>query len=178
MAIEITRRHVLIASVSLFAAACHKTEPDLSAYTEEEPPHPSSVIHVADPSESRQLLSGWYPVEGNAWRWTARNFSAVLRPPPGSPRLGALLEFRLSVPEVVIRTLKFITISGSLPGMQLSPETYLTPGDFAYARDIPPGTLSGDSVRVDFALDKAILPSQADGRELGVIAHSLSLETK
>lgn len=178
MAIEITRRHVLIASVSLCAAACRRPQPDLSAYTEEEPPHLSSVIQVADPVESRQLLSGWYPVEGNAWRWTARNFSAVLRPPPGSPSLGALLEFSFTVPEVTIRTLKFITISASLPGLRLSPGTYLQPGDFVYARDIPPGTLSGDSVRVDFTLDKAILPSQADGRELGVIARSLSLETK
>jgi len=178
VAIEVTRRHVLIASVSLCAASCRKTKPDLSAYTEEEPPHLSSLIHVADPGESRQLLSGWYQVEGNAWRWTARNFSAVLRPPPGSSGLGALLEFHLTVPKVIIRTVKFITISASLPSLRLSPEKYLSPGDFTYARDIPPGALSGDSVRVDFTLDKAIFPSQADGRELGVIAHSLSLETK
>ena len=46
------------------------------------------------------------------------------------------------------------------------------------ARDIPPGILVGDSVRVDFTLDKAIPAAQADGRELGVIAHRVSLETK
>jgi hypothetical protein len=82
------------------------------------------------------------------------------------------------VPEVVIKRLKFVTISASVRGLRLSPETYLQPCEAVYARDIPPGILSGDSVRVDFALDKAILPGQGDGRELGVIAHSLALETK
>jgi len=31
---------------------------------------------------------------------------------------------------------------------------------------------------VNFTLEKAILPGQLDGRELGVIARALSLETK
>lgn len=178
MAIETTRRHLLIPTLALCAAACRKTEPDLSGYTEEEFPHLASMIQVADPHAASQLLFGWHKVEQNAWRWTARRFAAVLRPPPGSTALGATLHFRLSVPEVVIRLLKFVTISGTIGGFRLSLETYLTPVDADYARDIPPGVLSGESVRVDFALNKAILPSQVDGRELGVIAHSLSLETK
>ncbi|HLN00919.1 MAG TPA: hypothetical protein VK335_16645 [Bryobacteraceae bacterium] len=178
MAIEATRRHFLIPTLALCAVACRKTQPDLSAFTEEEPPHLSSLIQVADPRDASQLLTGWYQVEQNAWRWTARNFAAVLRPPPGAATLGATLKFRLTVPEVVIKLLKFVTLSASIRSFHLSPETYLQPCDAVYARDIPPGILSGDSVRVDFALDKAILPSQGDGRELGVIAHSLSLETK
>ena len=178
MAIETTRRQLLITPLVLCAAACRKTEPDLSAFTEEEPPHLSSLIHVADPLVASQLLSGWHQVEQNAWRWTARNFAAVLRPPPGSGNLGATLQFRLAVPDAVIKQLKFVTLSGSVPGLRLSPETYRQPGEAVYARDIPPGILSGDSVRVDFALDKAIPPSQGDGRELGVIAFSLGLETK
>ena len=178
MAIDTTRRHLLITPLVLCVTACRKTEPDLSAFTEEEPPHLSSLIHVADPLVASQLLSGWHQVEQNAWRWTARNFAAVLRPPPGSADLGAILQFRLVVPEPVIKQLKFVTLSASIPGLRLSPETYRQPCEAAYARDIPPRTLSGDSVRVDFALDKAIPPSQGDGRELGVIAFSLALETK
>ena len=178
MAIETTRRQFLIAPLVLCVAACRKAEPDLSAFTEEEPPHLSSLVRVADPRVASQLVSGWYQVEQNAWRWTARNFAVVLRPPPGSATLGATLKFQLSVPDVVIKRLKFVTISASLLGLHLSPETYVTPSDAIYARDIPPGILSGDSVRVDFSLDKAIPPSQGGGRELGVIAHSLSLETR
>jgi hypothetical protein len=178
VAIETTRRHLLIPTLALCAVACRKTEPDLSGFTEEEPPHLSSLIQVADPRDASQLLTGWYQVEQNAWRWTARNFAAVLRPPPGAATLGATLQFRLTVPEVVIKRLKFVTISASVGSLRLSAETYLTPCDAVYARDIPPGILSGDSIRVDFSLAKAIPQSQGDGRELGVIAHSLALETK
>ena len=178
MAIETTRRQLLIPTLAICAAACRKTEPDLSGFTEEEPAHLSSQIHMADPLVASQLLSGWYQVEQNAWRWTARNFAAVLRPPPGSSALGATLQFRLTVPGVIVQHLKFVTISGSIGNFHLSPETYLQPCDAVYSRDIPPGALSGESVRVDFTLDKAMAPGQADGRELGVIAHSLSLATK
>jgi hypothetical protein len=178
VAIEATRRQFLIPTLALCAAACRKTEPDLSGFTEEEPPHLSSLIQMADPRVASQLLSGWHQVEQNAWRWTARSFAAVLRPPPGSAALGATLRFQLSVPMVVIKTLEFVTLSASITSFQLSPETYLRPCDAVYARDIPPGILSGDSVRVDFMLDKAIAPKQADGRELGVIAHSLVLATQ
>jgi len=92
--------------------------------------------------------------------------------------LGAVLQFRFTLPEIVIRLLASVTLSASLPNLQLLSKTYDHIGDALYAASIAPGVLVGDSVRVDFLLDKAILPSQADGRELGVIAHSVSLETK
>jgi hypothetical protein len=38
--------------------------------------------------------------------------------------------------------------------------------------------LTGESVRIDFKLDKAIAPSESDLRELGVVAHSIGLELK
>ncbi len=178
MAIEITRRHILISALPLCSIACRRPAPDLSDYTEEEPPHLSSSIQVADQRTASQLLNGWYQVEGNAWRWTAQHFAAVLWPPPGSDRLGATLEFRLYVPAIVISLLKAVTIAAAIPGLRFSPETYSQPGDYIYKGDIGPGVLSSDSVRVNFTLEKAILPGQLDGRELGVIARALSLETK
>ena len=178
MAIETTRRRLLIPTLALCAAACRKTEPDLSRFTEEEPAHLSSQILMADPRVASQLLSGWYQVEQNAWRWTARNFAAVLRPPPGSAVLGAILRLRLTVPDVIVQHLHSVTIAAAIGNFRPSPETFLQRCDAVYARDIPPGILAGESVRVDFALDKAMAPGQADGRELGVIAHSLSLQTK
>lgn len=178
MAIETTRRHFLISSLPLCAAACRRVAPDLAGYTEEEPPHLSSSISTADPHAAPQLLSGWYQVEQNAWRWTARNFAAVLRPPPGSATLGATLELRFAVPDVVITLLKSLTISACIGDLRIAPETYRQPGDQVYVRDVPPSVLTGDSVRVDFSLEKAIPPSQGYGRELGVIVHSLSLVTK
>lgn len=178
MAIETTRRQLLIPTLALCAAACRKSEGNLSDFTEEEPAHLSSQIHMADPRVASQLLSGWYQVEGNAWRWTARNFAAVLRPPPGSSSLGATLRFSLTVPDVIVQHLNSVTLAAAVGNLRLSPETFLHPCDAVYTRDIPPGVLSGESVRVDFALDKSMAPDGPDGRELGVIAHSLSLETK
>lgn len=178
MAIETTRRQLLISSLPLCAAACRRAEPDLSGYTEEEPPHLLSTISTADPHAAPQLLSGWYQVEQNAWRWTARNFAAVLRPPPASATLGATLELRFAVPDVVITRLKSVTMSASIGDLRFAPQIYRQPGRQVYLREVPPNVLSGDSVRVDFSLSKAVPPSQGDRRELGVIVHSLSLETK
>jgi len=178
VAIELARRRFLLSALAVPIVSCRNTHQDLSAFTEEEPAHLLSAVQVGDPHSAPQLLSGWHRIEADAWRWTARKFSVALRPPPGSPMLGAVLQFRFTLPEIVIRLLASVTLSASLPNLQLLSKTYDHIGDALYAASIAPGVLVGDSVRVDFLLDKAILPSQADGRELGVIAHSVSLETK
>ena len=43
-----------------------------------------------------------------------------------------------------------------------------------FTADVPPALLTGDSVRVDFALDKTI-PPDVDKRELGVVATSVGI---
>ena len=178
MAIETTRRQILISTLVLSATACRRAEPDLAGYTEEEPPHLSSTIRANDPQIVPQLLSGWYPAEQNPWRWTARTFAVALWPPPGSAARGSILRVRLAVPEVLLAQLKSTTLSASIRGVQLAPETYRQPGMAFYNRDVPASAVSGDSVRVDFAVEKPFRPNVADSRELGVIVHNLSLETK
>src|ERR1035437_1340741 len=49
----------------------------------------ASTIHMGDPQAAPQLTSGFYGIEQNAWRWTARRFSLVLRPPFGASQKGA-----------------------------------------------------------------------------------------
>ncbi len=124
-----------------------------------------------------QLVSGWYPIEAN-WRWTARNFAAVLGPPPGAAARGATLQFHFTLPDAVISQLKLVTVRASIHGAPLAPETYSHPGKAVYARDLPGQLLSGDRVQIDFALDKAFRPGPSDPRELGVVAERLGLETK
>ena len=63
-------------------------------------------------------------------------------------------------------------------GSALPPETYTTAGDYFYVREIPASLLTGDSLRVDFQLDKAIPPSSSDIRELGIIVLTVGLESK
>jgi hypothetical protein len=85
---------------------------------------------------------------------------------------------KLTIPPVTIEKLQNVSLSGNAGGIALPPETYTTAGDYFYVRDIPASALTGDSVRVDFQLDKAIAPSGADIRELGIIVLNIGLESK
>jgi hypothetical protein len=157
-------------------AACHA--PDLAGRTEEEPPLPSTQVQVAAPRASSQLISGWYNVERNSWRWTARRFTVVLRPPVGSAANGATLNFSFTVPNVVITRLHSVTLCAFIQTTRLAPETYQTSGKMTYTRDVPASLLSGETVRVDFELNRAMFPGKGDTRELGVIADRVGLEAK
>ena len=185
MAIESAALPRLILIVPLlllasFSTGCKSREPDLAAYTEEEaaPPRAAAGIQVADPQAAPQLVSGWWDVEDHAWRWTARKFAVVLRAPIGAARGGATLRFRFTLPDVVFSHFKSVTLSASVAGTPLAPETYRRPGPAIYTREIPAGLLSTPGVRIDFQLDNAFSPGNGDPRELGLIAHGLRLESK
>ena len=152
--------------------------PDLTGLTEEEPPQPSTEVQVADPITSSQLLSGWYKVEGKSWRWTAGKFGVLLRPPIGSPMRGATLTLNFAVPAVVITQLHSVTLWASIQGTKLASETYRQGGRAVYTRDIPASLLSGSTVRIDFELNRVMVPGNGDTRELGIIADRVGLEAK
>ena len=179
MAIDGIRRHfltaLLLAALGLVAGC---GAPDLTGRTEEEPPRPSIEVRVADPLTSSQLLSGWYKVEGNSWRWTAGKFAVLLRPPIGSAAKGATLTLNFTVPAVVIAQLHSVTLWASIQGTRLAPETYHQGGRAAYTRDVPASLLSGNTVRIDFELNRVMVPGKGDTRELGVIADRVGLEAK
>jgi hypothetical protein len=63
-------------------------------------------------------------------------------------------------------------------GTELPPETYSKDGSYEYKRDIPANLISGDTVRIDFHIDKIFHPGGADQRELGVIARQVELDGK
>ena len=117
-------------------------------------------------------------IEQNSWRWTARQFSVVLRPPFGAAQRGARLELALTVPKVVTDKLKTVSLSATVDGHTLPPESYTQDGQFVYKRDLPPDLVSAESVRIDFQLDKAIPPTAGDQRELGVVVLTVALQPK
>ena len=43
-----------------------------------------SVLPMDHPRAQTQLVKGFYSREGGPWRWTAGQFSLILRPPPGA----------------------------------------------------------------------------------------------
>ena len=143
-----------------------------------EPPTMASTVHMGDPQTATQLIGGFYGIEQSAWRWTARRFSVVLRPPFGAGQKGGTLQVRLTVPPVVVEKLKTISLSATIGVATLPPETYTQAGDYTYTRDVAPALLAGESVRVDFQLDKSMPPSGADLRDLGVVVLSAGLEPK
>ncbi len=133
-------------------------------------------VRMNDATAGDQLLSGFYAVENNMWRWTAGKFSVLLRTPAAAPN-GATLSLSLSVPEVTIKKLKNIRLTASIAGTELKSEDYDTPGPYVFNADVPASLLHGESVEVDFAVNKTMRPD-GDKRELGVIANSVAISPK
>jgi hypothetical protein len=168
---------VLAASLCL-AAGCKRQDAVKLQQTEEEPARLASIVHVADPRVSAQLLSGFHEIEQNSWRWTAGKFAVLLRTPRYAAERGAVLQLKFSVPDAIIDRLKTISLNAAVNESELSPETYTQAGEFTYSRDVPAKLLSGDSVKVEFFLDKSLPPGAGDLRELGVVVTSAGLESK
>jgi hypothetical protein len=170
-------RKLVLAALLLAAPACkhpvvHSTD------TIEEAPRLASTVQMGDRAVASQLVSGFYDIESNAWRWTMQKFAVNLRPPAHSAQQGAVLELHLSVPPASIQKLGAITLSAAIGGTALAPETYSKTGEYMYRSDVPANLLAGDTVRIDFQLDKAVPPGDVDKRELGVVALSAGLVSK
>jgi hypothetical protein len=171
----------IFAALALALAGCNRAHKVTVKETVEEPPEAtgiSMVVNMGDPKQEKQLVNGFYAIEANAWRWTAKDFTVTLRPPTGSATRGATLIFALSIPQVAADKLQSVTLSASVNGTALAPETYAHDGQYEYKRDVPPNLLKGGAVRVEFHLDKSMPPAGADARELGVVARSVGLESK
>ena len=137
-----------------------------------------STIFAGDPTVGDQFAAGFYGAENNAWRWTAKQFAVDLGAPSNSRQNGAELFVKLAVPDAVMQKTNSIQLSASLPGLQLDPETYTKAGQYTYTRDVPAGKLSEGVVRINFALDHSLPPSESDPRELGIIVSEVGLTAK
>lgn len=170
-----------VAALALAFAGCSgKQNVPTKATVEEAPSGPKllSAVNMGDPRGASQLIGGFYPIEANAWRWTGKDFSVNLHPPIGAAAQGAVLDFAFSLPQVAVDKLHSVTLSATVHGTALPPQTYSAEGQAEYKREIASNLLSGDSVRVDFHLDKAMPPANGDMRQLGVVAHSVGLDAK
>lgn len=137
-----------------------------------------SVVNVADPDASAQLTQGFYPVEDNAWRWTARKFDVSLKTPAGAPQNGGRLTLKFNFPQPVFQKFGATKITASVNGHSLGAQQYSMPGDHVLALDVPAGALAADSVAFEFECDKALPPTGNDARELALIVTSIGLESK
>lgn len=148
------------------------------AGTQEEEQGMASMVHMADPRTSAQLVRGFHTVEQNAWRWTMGKFTVVLKPPTGATARGATLLMNFAVPDPVINRLKTITLTPSVNGVQLTPEAYDKAGDYILTREVPASAFKSSVATVDFVLDRALPPDSTDQRELGIVVNSIGLEAR
>lgn len=138
---------------------------------------PASKIDISDTATSNQLLSGFWWLESGSWRWTARRFSAALKPPDDSEARGATLYLHLFVSESQIELLGPMTLEATVDGHQLQPETFSKSGTYTYARALPKELLATSILPVTFSFDKALTPKNADGRELAAVVTGIELQT-
>lgn len=138
----------------------------------------ASVVNVADPADSAQLVRGFSNVEADAWRWSTSKFSVVLRPPAGAAQNGAKLQLVFTLHDAVVNKLGPVTVNATVNGVSAGPETFSAPGDYTYAHDVPASALGADVVTVEFTTDKALAPTEQDKRELALIVKSIGLVSK
>lgn len=166
----------------LALAGCPSNAPDLAeppqSESAETPQTPAggllSSVHMADPAAEPQLLEGFFGVEQGVWRWTARTFTVALQPPGAQD---TLLEFKFTVPDAVISRLGSVTLTARVNGVEVGSESYENTGEFVFEKPVPASALQGGgAAKVQFELDKALPPGEADQRELGVVAISVALK--
>lgn len=151
--------------VLLSALGCHNVK------------EPVSKLDLADPATSYQLLTGFWWVESNSWRWTAREFSVALQPPVSAEMRGATLNLHLYIPDSQIESLGPMTLDATAEGEELQPETFAKGGTYIYTREIPKDLMATSILPVKFSFDKALPPYKSDGRELAAIVTGIELET-
>lgn len=139
---------------------------------------PVSNISAADPNVASHFAKGFYSIEGNAWRWTAKNFSVDLAPPLNANQKGAQLVLKLAVPDAALQKVDSVTLTASVDGYKLDPQTYTKGGQYTFTRDIPADKLQSDDVQINFAVDHTIPPTGGDARELGLIVSQVGLVAK
>jgi len=167
-------------ALTLAPAGCNrkqKTKQPVYVVEEEKTPL-STVVHVADPKAASQLLSGFYDIEQGSWRWTGKKFSVLLAIPENVTQKKVSLVFKMAVPEPVIQQLKSVTVTATVNGVALPPETYRKPGEYVFTKDVDAKSLGGASAQVEFMLDKALAPAGNDSRELGLVATSVGFDWK
>ncbi len=121
-----------------------------------------------------ELLDGWYEPESPGWRWTKRRFSIAMNTPV--ERCPLLLTMNLWLHEEILKDGP-VTLSASAGGVTLDPEIFSEAGDHVYFRLLR-SEMPGAAVRVEFSLDRALAPTAADDRELGLVVASLHVDPR
>ena len=69
-------------------------------------------------------------------------------------------------------------LSASIQGFKLEPQVYTKSGHSPTRATCPPDKLQSDVVRIDFAVDHTLPPTEDDKRQLGIIVSEVGLVAK
>jgi hypothetical protein len=155
--------------------ACKRPDPIRLQPTIEESALPESFIEVSDSAHATQLISGFFELSDNSWRWTAPRFAVSVGVPPAMRATGAILTLDFNLPEPVINALKRISIVAKVGEYQTAPEFYNTEGRHEYRRAIPASALTSDLMNISFNVDKSFRPER-DGRNLALVVLAAGLK--
>lgn len=159
-------------------SACSKKSESIHPQpTVEESKPLASVVRTNDPAVSSQLLSGFSAIEGGSWRWAAPHFAVAFGVPPGAAKNGGTISLAFTLPDISIKTLKTLTVSGQVGDFALTPEAYSTAGAQVYSRDLPASVFNSDLLQAQFTVDKFLQPD-GDKRQLSLVVTSIQLQSK
>ena len=122
---------------------------------------------LAGPEHSFHLERGWHELEYGAARWTERRFSVRMELP--HPLQPATLRFLFHLPEALIERRPQTRLRASVNGTPLPPADFSAPGEHEYSATLP-SVPAGVAV-IEFELEAATGPTEADERELGVMVY-------
>lgn len=128
---------------------------------------------MADPAIASQLLSGFYAIENNSWRWVARNFSVALKPPP-SISAGGHLVVELYLAENEIQKLGPVTLTAAINGTSIGSETFQKAGHYNFTRNLSAQVLDTNILPVQFCFDKS-MATVSDRRDLAAVIAGIAL---
>jgi len=174
---KLTRPWIVAAATAVLLAGTWACKKDTSQSDDAIPL--LSAIAVGQPRAERQLLSGFWFVENNSWRWTKHSFAVRLMPPPDAAQKGATLDFGFALPDSVINHRKSVTLYATVGDVSLPPETYTASGDYSYRTPVPASAFkAGGAVKVAFSTNNFLAAGEVDARELALVAKSFALEPR
>lgn len=157
---------------------CKRKKRAQAEAAKETPSEPATMLGTADPRSTLQLTKGFYEVENGGWRWSSKEFSASLKPPPTAAQKGATLVLKFSIVDASIAKLGPLTLTAKVGATACPAQRYEKPGTYELKCDIPASSFSGTLVQVDFALDKVLPETESDQRQLGLVVAMVGFEAK
>lgn len=176
-------RRLIVVGLMVVALAGCKRQAETTESASAPAPKDALVVlkpsfNVGDEQASVYMLHGFSGLEEKQWRWVGTKFGVTLGEPMDAAKNGARLELKFAYPEAAFKKMGPVTLTATVNGQALLPETYNSQGRHTYARDLGGSTFHGGPVTVEFTTDKALPPNPPDVRELSVVVTDVGLSPR